>query len=291
MHRLPGFHRAVVDHAFACANDGDVDHIVFDVPKFQNVRTKQDDLWQEFDSTKLTLPKIVPMPFISKGTKFFKDKQMIEISCADKDAHLFYVRKFDNGYVDTQFYNRPFEISESVQIAAFAFKNTVASMGYATFIKSTRDYDISLATPPAPQYSGNSPQALVDGVRGSAAWQLGGWQGFEGTDLVAVVDLKKPTAFHRLALSCVEDQNAWIFPPSEIQFLTSDDGVNFSELGKNLPKIGQNTEGSKIREFEFLKNAKARFIKIIARSLTPIPSWHKGAGGKGWIFADEILID
>ena len=175
--------------------------------------------------------------------------------------------------------------------------NELFNSATATFIKSTRDYDISLATPPAPQYSGSSPQALVDGVRGSAAWQLGGWQGFEGTDLVAVVDLKKPTAFHRLALSCVEDQNAWIFPPSEIQFLTSDDGVNFSEIGKTTPEIappsgvGGITEGSKVHEFEFLKNSKARFVKIIARSLTPIPSWHKGAGGKGWIFADEILID
>ncbi len=35
---------------------------------------------------------------------------------------------------------------------------------------------------------------------------------------------------------------------------------------------------------------KARYIKITAKNAGPCPEWHLGAGGKSWIFLDEILI-
>ena len=57
------------------------------------------------------------------------------------------------------------------------------------------------------------------------------------------------------------------------------------------PEIGQNTEGVQIHEFDVVGNAKARFVKIVAKPFAPIPAWHKGAGGKGWIFADEIIVE
>jgi len=34
-----------------------------------------------------------------------------------------------------------------------------------------------------------------------------------------------------------------------------------------------------------------RYIRVAARSVRACPLWHKGAGGKAWIFTDEIVID
>ena len=70
---------------------------------------------------------------------------------------------------------------------------------------------MTLKNPPSPQYSGGAADALVDGEIGTKQWQLGGWQGFEGVDLEAVIDLRKETAFNQIKLRCIEDQNAWIF--------------------------------------------------------------------------------
>ena len=35
---------------------------------------------------------------------------------------------------------------------------------------------------------------------------------------------------------------------------------------------------------------EARYVKIIAKNIKACPQWHPGAGGKAWIFVDEVLI-
>ena len=168
----------------------------------------------------------------------------------------------------------------------------------ATFKKIIKDKTITLKNSPAPQYSGGAEDALVDGEIGTEQWQLGGWQGFEGVDLEAIIDLKKQTAFNRIELRCIEDQNAWIFAPTEIQIFTSNDGQKFELLSSqepilkpNISASGAQQEGVAIRYLGIRKKGNARYIKIVAKPLNPIPAWHKGAGGKGWLFADEIIID
>ena len=34
---------------------------------------------------------------------------------------------------------------------------------------------------------------------------------------------------------------------------------------------------------------KAKFVKVVAKNFGTIPEWHLGAGGKAFIFIDEIL--
>jgi len=40
-----------------------------------------------------------------------------------------------------------------------------------------------------------------------------------------------------------------------------------------------------------MKQAKARYIKIKAANIGKCPDWHKGAGGKAWLFVDEAVIE
>jgi hypothetical protein len=35
----------------------------------------------------------------------------------------------------------------------------------------------------------------------------------------------------------------------------------------------------------------ARYLKVSAKNIGICPSWHKGAGEKAWIFADEIVVE
>ena len=43
-------------------------------------------------------------------------------------------------------------------------------------------------------------------------------------------------------------------------------------------------------EIEFPKTT-ARYVKIKAQNINVCPEWHKGAGGKAWLFIDEIVIE
>ena len=52
-------------------------------------------------------------------------------------------------------------------------------------------------------------------------------------------------------------------------------------------------------DFKFIKpiidklninEVKTKFLKIKITSVKTCPDWHKGAGGKAWLFIDEITI-
>jgi len=54
----------------------------------------------------------------------------------------------------------------------------------------------------------------------------------------------------------------------------------------------KNTEGGIVKEFELkVKPMQARYIKILAKNTQYCPEWHLGAGGKAWLFADEISVE
>lgn len=249
------------------------------------------------DSVKIQAYKnqIIPKPYVVKGTKLFKDKQFIELACADKIADIYFTTDGSDPSISGEKYTQPIELNDSKTIKFEARRMSHApiersKLAEATFKKRNQTRSLVLKNAPAPQYSGSSNDVLIDGEYGNEHWQLGGWQGFEGVDLEAVVDLKSETSFNHLILNCVEDQNAWIFSPSEILFYGSNDGKEFKLLSSQKPII-KDTEGAHIRRLGVDVKGKARYIKVVAKPLNPIPSWHKGAGGKGWIFADEIIVE
>jgi hypothetical protein len=44
------------------------------------------------------------------------------------------------------------------------------------------------------------------------------------------------------------------------------------------------------RKNYLLNNQQARYDKIFAKSIIICPDRHKGAGGKAWLFGDEIVV-
>jgi hexosaminidase len=35
---------------------------------------------------------------------------------------------------------------------------------------------------------------------------------------------------------------------------------------------------------------EARYVRFSARSIGTCPPWHPGAGGKAWLFVDELIV-
>jgi predicted alpha-1,2-mannosidase len=259
-----------IDHKFTCPDDEDPN-----IPK----PAKQ-------------IGGYIGIPFISKGKKLFTDKQSIELSCADTSAEIYYTTDGSNPVISGTKYTQPILIDQNKTLKFEARHNGEHSkIATATFKKIDKTKSIVLKNAPSPQFTGGATDALIDGEYGSDNWQLGGWQGFEGIDVEAVIDLKKETEFKRIVLRCMEDHNAWIFTPTAVQVFTSQDGVHFELLSEQEPDFAPNTEGSRVRPIGIKKKGTARYIKVVAKPLNPIPAWHKGAGGKGWIFMDEIRIE
>ena len=89
----------------------------------------------------------------------------------------------------------------------------------------------------------------------------------------------------------LEDQNTWIFLPEKLEIMVSKDGKEYIPAAEKKIPI-QKSDKSSAHEFEFkLGRTKARFVKISATSIGLCPDWHKGNGGKAWLFVDEIVVE
>jgi hypothetical protein len=72
----------------------------------------------------------------------------------------------------------------------------------------------------------------------------------------------------------------------------SDDATSWREVAALSPDIPPQREDSFVQHFRqtFPDGTRARYVKVRAENAGPLPAWHPGAGGKAWIFVDEIAV-
>jgi hypothetical protein len=144
----------------------------------------------------------------------------------------------------------------------------------------------------SPMYAAGGDLALVDGLRGGEDFRTGAWQGYHGVDLDAVVDLGRVQRIGRITTGFLQDQNSWIFFPEMVEYSISSDGETFTPAAKLAPGAPPMEDGVRIENFASAKiGALARYVRVAAKNIGVCPAWHKGAGGKAWIFVDEIVIE
>jgi hypothetical protein len=143
------------------------------------------------------------------------------------------------------------------------------------------------------QFPGAGNTTLIDGRRGTHDHSDGAWQGFEGVDLDARIDLGEMKTIRRITVSFLENQPAWIFLPKDIEISVSRDGSNFHVIKRwEMSSDGFNTNAhaEDVRSEEPISDP-VRYIRVVGRNVGVCPSWHPGAGSKAWLFADEIVVE
>jgi len=40
-----------------------------------------------------------------------------------------------------------------------------------------------------------------------------------------------------------------------------------------------------------LDERNVKFVRVTAKNIGKCPEWHIGAGGKAWIFSDELIVE
>jgi len=242
-------------------------------------------------ATKIEAHVIVAAPFISKGEIAFKGSTEVSLGNADEEAVIYYRLGYKGGFKQ---YVEPFVIDKFINLSVYAQKGVTKSKTITTdFYKIDPNLKIDLQTEYANQYNAGGETALIDGVVGTEDFRTGTWQGYFDVDLIAVVDLGKIKSISEIGINCLQDQRSWIFLPTEIDFLVSENGIDFKLISKRkfekvMPNENVKIEASKIR----FKTKKVRYIKIIAKKLGKLPEWHLGYqhDGRSWLFVDEIQI-
>jgi hypothetical protein len=241
--------------------------------------------------TAVTDNLIIPAPAILDAAKSFKDKKTITIT-GPAGAALFYSLTGEDGNTKTQAYTAPFIIDQTSVIKFYAqLDGSVSSVVTSEFVKMTDDRDIKLTFPPANQYSSGGANNLIDGIRCSPDFRIGGWLGFEKVNLEAIIDLRQVKPVSTFGAGFFQDNNAWIFFPSKIEFFVSDNRTDYRSAGVIKNDVPLEKEGGILKTFEIqVKPINARFVKMVATNIGVCPPGHKGNGGAAWMFSDEIFV-
>ncbi len=193
-------------------------------------------------------------------------------------------------------YRRPFVIKSTTPIRAAAFEGRTRlspAVSAETFVvHRASGLRPTLTSPFSPKYPGGGETALTDGLLGTKDGGDGRWQGFEGVDIEAVVDLGRTRPVRGLTMRSLQNINSWIFLPTAVEFAVSEDGRDYEIVATVANDVSPRDAAVVIKEFAArFDSRRARFVRVLARSLGAVPDWHYGAGGKAWLFADEIVVE
>jgi len=151
---------------------------------------------------------------------------------------------------------------------------------------------VTLAIPHASQYDGGGANALTDDRWGSTDPSDGTWQGFEGQNLDAVIDLHSVTEIHNIRAGFLEAIGSWIFLPREVSFSIAGEDRVFETVATFTVPVPEEWQPAKTRSYSTEVSGKtARYVRVVAKNIATLPEWHSGSGGLAWLFADEIQIN
>lgn len=243
-------------------------------------------------SSSISGNQIIPIPFIDAEKKTFTEALQVSIGSNCKDCIIeFQLGNLNgNNWVE---YKQPIIVMNSTTVTAVSVDKDGNRSKPVTseFLKIKSGRSISLKSEYANQYAAEGDGALIDRLKGSNNFRTGFWQGYQGQDVEAIVDLGQLEDVKLISAGFLQDNRSWIWFPEQVDFYISQDGKEFHHLKKIKNKFSIRKEGSFTQEFGFETQVKVRYVKMVAKNFGVCPNWHLGAGGPSWIFVDEITIE
>lgn len=194
--------------------------------------------------------------------------------------------------ISSTVYKEPIVLNASTPIRARAFATGwIGSTDAKELLikKGITATTYNLVNPPNPKYAAKGAASLFDGIKAKANHTTGDWLGFseKPLDITVAIGSVQPKL---LEVSFLLHEGAYIFPPQAIEVWIGNKGV-----WKKVTNPAQ-ASSTKVEEPRFglvsipLPAGPMDQIRLKAQPISKLPSWHPGAGAKGWVFVDEILL-
>jgi predicted alpha-1,2-mannosidase len=249
-------------------------------------------------------PLVEAIPVIEKDTfvlvplieasEVFKNNINVSLHSDQKNVSIYYDVDGRDSLPGT-LYKAPFMLDHTATVRAYAKD----SRGNKSFISTAilhkmqhPNWSVSLKNSYSSQYTAGGAEGLIDGISGDENWRKGYWQGYQGTDFEAVIDMGNVTWFDTLSAGFLQDSRSWILMPKQVVFSFSDDGILYRDSDVVQNTIPDQDFTSQVKNFEAVPgyHVHARYVKVKAVNYGKLPTWHPGAGDDAFIFIDEIEI-
>ncbi len=239
---------------------------------------------------------VLPMPTISKDRERFNAPMTITLLSPTAGGDIRYTLDGSDPDETSPLYKNPFKISSSTIVSARAFKKGFASSfvarGHYSF-----DYvkNASFVHKPNTPYNYRYQSALYDGETGDVNNLSSGWVGFSASDLAVTLELTKEIELESVELRFAHNPDAWAFAPTAVDVSVSSDGVTFSApVAAKITYDPQSADMNTTKLVDInvhVDKPNVRYVKIVAKNMGRIPSWHKNKGLRPWLMTDEIKLN
>lgn len=255
--------------------------------------------------TNTITPSITIAPIVSPMQRSFKDSVVISFSryqpSVSEQKSFKYPSQTDkiyytlDGSLPTQAsleYTKPFVITTDivVKVASWNPATGFSKPVEAKYYVVKRDKTIKYITKYNPQYTADGDEGLIDHIRGTENYRLGGWQSFYGNDCEVIIDLLKVKEINEVGAGFLQDVRSWIWFPKAFIVEISNDGINFEPYGTYQNNHDVQDYTLMVQDFVVKKKATARYLRIKATTFGTIPAWHLGDGNPSHMFMDEIFV-
>ncbi|MFH1119191.1 MAG: GH92 family glycosyl hydrolase [Bacteroidota bacterium] len=241
-------------------------------------------------STRIDGDVVLAAPVASPSGRIFRKELEVTLSSENGSTILYSIDGSEPG-PESKKYHSPVRITETTTLKFKATKPGFITTGFqeSTFTRMPEGLEMISLSEFASQYSGSGLNNMIDGLKGSSDFRLGGWQGFQGRDMEAVIHILDKRTVKSITIGCFQDVNSWIFMPSVVELWTSADGTVFKKAGEIPNDFPSDKWGAFINDYAFKNlNIEERYIKLKLINSGVCPPWHPGQGNPTWIFADEI---
>ena len=237
----------------------------------------------------------VARPIFIRPSFDIKTKQIfVNIETGERGLSIRYTTDSNEPTILSKRFKNRITVKETTTLKSAAFKN---GRQYGSTVTQKIDHHLGVGSPISlkniysSKYSGTGEYGSLDGIRGSTNFRDGTWQGFEYSDFNAVIDLGIEKELNSIEARFLQNNNSWIFMPKAVEFALSTDGKYFDTVYIDHNDISPKTTEAVLKDFKTKMNGrKARYVRVHAKNRGTCPEWHPGAGGKAWLFVDEIVI-
>ncbi len=161
---------------------------------------------------------------------------------------------------------------------------------------------ITLLSKPSAPYDKDPDTILVDEKIGNPADFHNGWFGFLGKPMVVNYEFRRWICNGRdctpdsltVTLSFAHHPSQWVFMPQRVLVSYSKNGEKFSQPEEVAlpfnPTLKENDKPRVCILRHKIPGNGVKYIRIEAKPVEKLPSWHAAAGEKTWIMTDEIQV-
>ncbi|SDD45354.1 FN3 associated domain-containing protein [Niabella drilacis] len=236
-------------------------------------------------------------PVFKTEQRIFKNNLFLEIKNPVKSAVTRYT--LDGSEPDSltsPIYQQPVNIDKAATVKARSYLPgwITSDLVAASFYKSSIQPDsIQLITAPEKEYQARAQEgkAFIDGQLGKENFGTKEWVGYK-EPFEALLFFKQAATLSSVTFGSLVSAGSYIMPAHELQVWGGPTPQSLKLLGRVQPSqpvamVPAYTTGYECR----FAAQPVQVIKLIAKPVSSLPSWHAGKGQKAWVFLDEILLN